>query len=68
MIRDRDKADIVVIGENTLSKMTETTYKDVFEYKPWKDAILNKMIYSNLNQNDKNDILKYQEKFQKYFS
>jgi hypothetical protein len=59
VIRDRDKADIVVIGENTLSKMTETTYKDVFEYKPWKDAILNKMIYSNLNQNDKNDILNF---------
>lgn len=59
VIRDRDKADIVVIGENTLSKMTETTYKDVFEYKHWKDVILNKMIYSNLRQHDKNDILDF---------
>tara|TARA_R110002012_G_scaffold69420_1_gene179687 strand:+ start:498 stop:1748 length:1251 start_codon:yes stop_codon:yes gene_type:complete len=59
VIRDRDKADIVVIGENTMSKMTETTYKNVFEYKDWKSVVLEKMIYANLEQNDKNYIINF---------
>tara|TARA_R110002012_G_scaffold69421_1_gene179696 strand:+ start:498 stop:1697 length:1200 start_codon:yes stop_codon:yes gene_type:complete len=59
VIRNRDKADIVVIGENTLSKMTETTYKDVFDFKHWKSTILNKLIYANLNQEHKSYVIDF---------
>jgi|21_taG_2_1085346.scaffolds.fasta_scaffold07389_3 hypothetical protein len=59
VIRDKDKADIVVIGENTMSKMTETTYRNLYEYSKWKDVILEKIIYTKLNQEDKNDILNF---------
>jgi len=59
VIRDKDKADIAVIGENTLNKMTESTYKDVFDYNVWKSAVLNLLSLSSIDQDDKNIIIDF---------
>ena len=57
VIRDKNKADIVVIGENTLKKMTEVSYRDCYEYVNFRNSIINK--HTSLNQEDKSVVVDF---------
>ena len=56
IVRDKDKADICVIGEKTIDKLMDMTYKNTYEYSDWKNFMLKTLSSSKLSDSDKSII------------
>ena len=59
IVRDKEKADICVIGEKTIEKMMEMTYKSSYDFKEWKNYIDRTLKYTNLTKDDQSTILDF---------